>query len=76
MEWINAKDFPQELTSNVQNLDSAISEIENVVNMLTSMPLNEAHSAVSYYIVFYKIHLEIQIFKIDFTDDSLRTFQV
>ncbi len=48
MEWIGAEDFPQEMASNVQNLDAALSEIEAVVNELTSLPLTEAHSTVSF----------------------------
>ena len=48
MDWINAKDFPQEMTSNIQNLDAALSEIEGVVNELTSIPLTDAHSCVSW----------------------------
>ncbi|KAI9565495.1 hypothetical protein GHT06_009287 [Daphnia sinensis] len=46
MEWITSKDFPQELAANAQNLDSALSEMEAVVNQLISMPLSEAHSCM------------------------------
>ncbi|XP_057373425.1 nuclear nucleic acid-binding protein C1D-like [Daphnia carinata] len=46
MEWIKNKDFPQEMAENAQNLDSALSEMETVVNQLISMPLNEAHSCM------------------------------
>ena len=47
MEWVGAKDFPQEMTDCVQNLDSALNEMEAVVNQLTSVPLTDAHSNVS-----------------------------
>lgn len=47
MEWVTNKDFPQEMTANAQTLDSALSEMEAVVNQLISMPLSEAHSCVS-----------------------------
>lgn len=46
MEWVTNKDFPQEMTANAQNLDSALSEMEAVVNQLISMPLSEAHSCM------------------------------
>jgi hypothetical protein len=48
MEWIKHKDFPEEMTANTQNLDSALSEMEAVVNALTSVPLTEVHSCVSF----------------------------
>ena len=48
MEWIKSKDFPEEMTTNIQNFDSALCEIEAVVNELTSVPLNEVHSSVSF----------------------------
>ncbi|XP_046635392.1 nuclear nucleic acid-binding protein C1D-like isoform X2 [Daphnia pulicaria] len=46
MEWIKHKDFPEEMTANTQNLDSALSEMEAVVNALTSVPLTEVHSCL------------------------------
>ena len=48
MEWIKNKDFPEEMMVNTQNLDSALSEMEAVVNELTSVPLAEVHSCVSF----------------------------
>lgn len=48
MEWIKDKDFPEEMTANTQNLDLALSEMEAVVNALTSVPLTEVHSYVSF----------------------------
>lgn len=52
MEWVKSNDFPQEMAANAQNLDSALSEMETVVNLMTSMPLTEAHSCVSYNHLF------------------------
>lgn len=52
MECVADHGFPKELTGNVQNLDAALSEIEKVINQLTSVPLHEAHSKVE--IIFFQ----------------------
>lgn len=46
MEWITAPDFPHEVGDTVKNLDLAVSEIEKVVETLTSIPLSEAQATV------------------------------
>ena len=43
MEWTTAEGFPQEMSSNVQHLDIALTEMESVVDRLVSVPLSEAH---------------------------------
>lgn len=54
MEWISAPDFPQEMGEAVKNLDSAISEIEKVVETLTSIPLNESQATVNFLMFLLK----------------------
>ena len=48
MEWVKSKDFPEEMLASIQNLDSALSEIEAAINELIAVPLSEVYSQVSF----------------------------
>lgn len=56
--FVENKDFPEELKDIVKNIDLALSEIEQLVEKFTSTPLLDAQTQVLIVIVHYLFKLK------------------